>query len=1782
MSSVDERIVQMQFDNAKFENGVSTTINSIDKLKQSLQFNDVGKGFDNITKAASSVDLTAVQNSIDAIEQKFSIVSEAIRRNVGKVIDGLIGKATQLANALFVAPRTDGFKEYELKMDSVQTILSTTDATLEDVNARLDELNAYADKTIYSFSDMTQSIGKFTNAGVDLDDAVLAIKGISNAAAKSGAKTQQASSAMYNFAQALGTGALMMQDWKSIELAGMASPEFKQQLVDTALALGTLVKQGDKYVTTTTNGQGSTASFSESLEGFRDTLSSRWITNDVLIETLKKYTDETTELGKKAYAAATEVKTFSQLIDTAKEAMGSGWSQTFEIVIGDFGEAKEIFTALSGLFDSIINKTAAVRNGFLKAWKDDGGREKLVKHLETIISQVDILSDKILKNLLGSKYNKILGETNDILDDTSKKIDNLTEAERKFIEEVWKEGKHGTGEQRAEEARQAGVNYERVQDVLNKIANNEMTIDSLAENTAENTEKTAKAVEQIGDTKWSKALENVLTTVKFLGKSLLNIGETIFNIGKLFIQAFVEEFAIDDVTLGIKQFARYLMQTTGRIKDWSKDSSGLLTIFRGIFKFANALWTVFKPFLIFAGKAIRQLATWLVNIGEAIDNWSKKIDENSRLYRAWNAIKKIAGKVKDAFLDMFNQLGEAAETNPKIKQLRDFFSGIADKVKDIFDSGFTKFVEFLERIADGDISFNNIKEMVSNFGKGESKVGGFFDKFKDGVDGLDKVKTAFEKIKNNLSDDSIKDVGSRAYKFIASIATNVGAALKNIDWSKVMEYMKFGAFLAIMYKLYSFISGLKDITKNFNTGLVDILGSISKTIGSFGTYISAKAVKEIAESVAILGGTLILLSMIPSETLKNVASSVSLVILMLALLAKALTGVIPGISKSSDYLGSIKIDGFLLGIAFIFYTMYKILEFAATSEGDMTKGLGVVLAITTALAVFTLFLAGIQKIAGPRLSATVTSLKRISSVLLIMTGVLFAVAYMVDNYSDAVAAAFLLVSGLGVILLLMALASAAVKTDNLISMSVGMLIMGVAITALIPPLVALSMIKTDRLAKGIGALALLALTLSVMSRIAKNTGSFLSIAAGIYIITKAIVYLGENVETALNGTYALITLLALLTTISMVGSVFASGILLFGQAIMWVSSALLVGAAAFWILADGIEKAANALPNFAEGIVILASQIASNAPMISSSIGVVILALTDALKKSTPSILKALRALLDEIFVFLIDPSHGIIGMLLDVIENILEMLASIVDRLVDLLIKFIIDLMIAIGDAVNSNLGELANATTYLVESLTNLLVTVLAAIVDGVVNGILGKFGVKLNLADKVAQQITYEKGEIARGAGKTYGTGNDLKRFKDAGENLGSSYGTAYSDGFSTGIQGVVNNSLGQIERMDFFKSVGSTPMTYPLPVGEVIPEMKVTSISVDNNKMSKALKDLGIDTGTDFKDGVVQGSQINLDDMNSYIENYSDIPLGGVGFGLGTDYGSGITEGFESEMFAFDGEDTTLRWADEFKQPDEFQVIGSDNAKSFTNGLEENRGPIKRKSTQLANTVKEVFESKNAEYFATGINAIQGFIDGINHKSSELEETAILIANKVKNAFSGKRGLDEHSPSKVFMTYGEYASEGFIVGLTSYADRITESSSAVANSAVDALKTPLQHITDIIDGTLDVDPTIRPVMDLTDIQNGSQMIDGMFANRSVQLAGINDKLNGLNVDANLRDKKSANNDIVEELRTLRSGFADMSQRLDNMQVVMDSGQLVGAISAPMDRSLGNRSIRKGRRN
>lgn len=380
---IDEKVVSMQFDNAQFERNVRTSMGTLDKLKQSLNLEGAAKGLENVNSAAKGFSLAPLTNGIETVKSKFSALEIMAVTTLANITNSAVNAGKRIAYAFTLEPIMTGFQEYETQINSVQTILSNTRSkgtTLDQVNAALDELNHYADMTIYNFTEMTRNIGTFTAAGVDLDTSVSAIKGIANLAAVSGSTSQQASTAMYQLSQALAAGTVKLMDWNSVVNAGMGGQVFQDALKETARVHGIAI---DDMI----DKEGS----------FRETLASGWLSSEILTETLAKFTGDLTEeqlksmgytdeqaksimaLGEDANNAATKVKTFTQLMDTLKEAAQSGWTQTWEYIVGDFEDAKKLWTSVSDTLSDMINKSSEARNKVVGEWADNGGRAAAIE-----------------------------------------------------------------------------------------------------------------------------------------------------------------------------------------------------------------------------------------------------------------------------------------------------------------------------------------------------------------------------------------------------------------------------------------------------------------------------------------------------------------------------------------------------------------------------------------------------------------------------------------------------------------------------------------------------------------------------------------------------------------------------------------------------------------------------------------------------------------------------------------------------------------------------------------------------------------------------------------------------------------------------------------------------------------------------------------------------------------------------------------------------------------------------------------------------------------------------------------------------------------------------------------------------------------------------------------------------------------------------------------------------------------------------------------------------------
>lgn len=835
-TTIDQRVVEMRFDNAQFERNVSTTMSSLDKLKQKLNLDGANKGLDNVNAAAKNNNIPVLGSAVEAVSAKFSALQVMGVTALANITNSAVNAGKRIVKSLTIDPVKTGFQEYELKMGSVQTIMAGTGESLATVNKYLAELNEYSDKTIYSFKDMTSNIGKFTNAGVSLEDAVAAIKGISNEAALSGANANEASRAMYNFSQALSSGFVKLIDWKSIELANMATKGFKEELIKTAVEVGTLKKSGDNWYKVTKVVSNANASALNATKNFNDSLGNQWMTTEVLTKTLARYADETTDIGKRASEAATEVKTFTMLMDTLKEAAQSGWAQTWELLVGDFEEAKKFFTELSDIFGGILGESADRRNSLLegalskefdtstwetlteninKAGVSTKSFEERLKEVakENGVAVKDLIEEygslskafnagKLPIEVVIKTLKTFIGAEREVTDSTEKVNHSLKDFQKVVRQVV--QGKFGNGAERMEKLAKAGYDAALVQQLVNKCwRKGKLDLSKISEEQLKNmgyTEEQAKKAKELVDAAGEAGLtveeliaamekpsgrelllDSLMNVIKAIQRPLQAVGEALRNIFS---------FTSDDlynVLEAVNKFTEKLVPKGGilDVKTWDELTEKIGKFGIRIPQFTEKLKDVLKE----NGIDVKELIKKYGSLAKAFEEGAISFDHIFEALTSFGGITEsllIGGETLDKLRRTFEGLFAAIKMVATIlsgplkiafkvitKILEHMGLGILDVTAGIGD-GFVELEENVSKVVDfiSEHIFNNIMDWLKWFRETE-----FFKTVSKWFEDAGKaISDAVSGASDSLEDFSKSEFAKgfkAAYDFLANIVNSI-------------------------------------------------------------------------------------------------------------------------------------------------------------------------------------------------------------------------------------------------------------------------------------------------------------------------------------------------------------------------------------------------------------------------------------------------------------------------------------------------------------------------------------------------------------------------------------------------------------------------------------------------------------------------------------------------------------------------------------------------------------------------------------------------------------------------------------------------------------------------------------------------------------------------------------------------------------------------------------------------------------------------------------------------
>lgn len=946
---VDQRVVEMRFDNQQFEQNVKTTMSTLDRLKAALNFKGSVQGLDAVNNAAKNNNVGLIGQAAEAVSVKFSAMEVVAMTALSNITNSAVNAGKNIANALTLEPVMTGFQEYETQINAVQTILANTSmngTTLEQVTAALDELNLYADKTIYNFTEMARNIGTFTAAGVELDPAVEAIKGIANLAALSGSNSEQASRAMYQLSQALAAGRVSLADWNSVVYAGMGGKVFQEALMDTAEAMGIVVDR--------------TVNFRESISSTGGKQS--WLTSEVLLNTLRQFTGDLTDaelaqmgfneaqiesiqtLAQTANDAATKVKTATQLFDTLKESVQSGWTQTWELIFGDFEQAREFFTGVSNILGGFFQQSADARNAFVeavmaspwdnfskklqeagvdiedfqkKAWDAAKASGKVTDELmenagsfEATLQNGWLTSDIIVQVL--REYAGATAEVTASTDEMNKKLEEF----QKVVNDVW-QGDYKNSQQRVEALSKAGYDYAEVQALVNKtIDGHKLTLEDLNVTQAKAlgfTEDEIKMLNDLADaaeeagTPLNKLIEdlNKPSGRELFLNSFVNLLEAAMKLVGTFKAAWGEIFQIDPTTVynmieGFHNFTESLIMsdtTANKLKSTLEGFFAVIDLIRRVI--TTTLSRAFNTFRNVLSKVNIPILDVTANIGDSIvafRNWVIETD-------AINNALDLMGEAFNAAVERIRAWIEEFKEIPLVKRFITQAQDTIESFKSFFEKNFgdmmDRITQFIERVKQLDtinldaikMAFTDFKENVIDptfdFTDVSENFNNSFGELKEGVgDNVSAIGNAFETLTDGIM------------KFVSMIQGVIG---DNIGLADVMAVlMGFGT-----------VKGLQQLATAIGTitapvgSLTGALKSLSGTLGSLTKSFKADVVVKQATAIAILAGSVAVLSMLdPSRVWSSTAAIV--------VLGGGLAALSHVLDKLGSGGGSLKVAGLFL------------------------------------------------------------------------------------------------------------------------------------------------------------------------------------------------------------------------------------------------------------------------------------------------------------------------------------------------------------------------------------------------------------------------------------------------------------------------------------------------------------------------------------------------------------------------------------------------------------------------------------------------------------------------------------------------------------------------------------------------------------------------------------------------------------------------------------------------------------------------------------------------------
>lgn len=1826
--TIDSKVVEMRFDNKDFEANTRTTMSTLDKLKAKLHFPGASKGLEEIGQTAKRVDFSGMNSGIQTVQMKFSALQVMGITALQNITNAAISAGKQLTDAITIDPVKDGFAEYETQMNSVQTILANTQkegTNIDQVNKALKELNTYADQTIYNFTEMTRNIGTFTAAGVKLDDSVSAIKGIANLAAVSGSTSQQASTAMYQLSQALAAGKVQLMDWNSVVNAGMGGQVFQDALIRTSEHLQTGAKQAIEAY----------GSFRESLtEG-------EWLTTDVLTETLNQIAgayskedliaqgysesqaEEIVKLADTATDAATKVKTFTQLIDTLKEALGSGWTESWQIIIGDFEEAKEVWTKVSDVLGGFIQKSSEARNAILKA-------------------------------AMGNPYS-----------DLAKNIQKVTSAtsDYKDIADSVIRGDYGSGQARFDKLAAEGHDWARVQNLINeRLGCSFRYTEELTTSQEDLNKEQAKTIEQILKMSDAELKKNGLTKedVKALKELQKQSEKTGIPINDLIND--MDKLSGKELLHGsVANMGNALINLFTEIHNaWQKvfDPVSAMTLYNII----ASMHGVTSKFLKFTEDRGKELTRTLAGVFAALDI----------IRQCLGGSLKFAIKAVNAVLSAFDM--DILDATAKIGDLLVKFDKWLKKT-DPFTKGFEEIGKVIKSVVDDLTKFENkIKKLpnIENFLKTIEKIKSPKVDFSGVINGFSELSntttnSSFSNIRKLFSAlwKYVTEVGLNIIDTIGKIGTSIAQAFGKGDVFEVINSGLIAGILVFVKKLTKNITKVTDDAGGILNNVTEILDGVKDCFVAYQEQLRAGALLKIASAIGILTASVFTLSTIDSDALQRALFGIAALLIELGV-ALAAFG-----KMSNDFKGSLKANFLMKSLAVSILIMAAAVKVLSTISWEgMMKGL---IAIGGLLLELSLFLsltdfkkksfsssAGMVLIASALLilSSVVKKFENVNwetigrslvsigallleisifanlagkakhvistglSLILVASG-LKILASVVDDFSGmnwdeikrgltAMGAALLeitialkllpktsLFRATGLIVAAAALKIVANDMNDFASMNwpsikKAAIAMGIALGEIV---IALNLMKgtlggAAALIVASAALAILASTMSKLGKLSSDeiAKGLIAMAAAFFIVGVAGALLQPLIPTilALAAAFVLFGVAALsigagltlvgvgLTTISIGLSALGGSLATAAVSIVAGLSVIILGVAGLIPavaekIAEGVVAFATVIgdcaPQIIDAVLKLFDEVLKSAnaylPTIIDSVLTLLIAVINGVANHIPEIMLAITNLVGKIVEGVTDVIKGLNpDEILKATEAIGILLASIfgfagISKISSQAMAGIVQFGIILAElsAVIAAAGGIAQipGASWLIEEGGNFLEKIGTAIgqfVGGLAGGVAKGVSSSLpaigkNLSDFMKNAQPFVDGAKGIDSSVTTGitslckailalTGTDLLNaiasfitggasFVKMGEQL-KPFGEALSD-YAQSVKGIdakdiqasVKAAKALVSLNDALPKsggflgalLGNSDLanlgTQLKPFGEALSEYSNSVANVSPDKVAfatSAVKSLveainATDsvkaTGTStFVQAVDTLAETNISGFVSAFKGSSS-KVKNVGSTLTSALASGVKS--KSNTLSATASNMAESMKNSIASKDkEFQKVGVALISALAIGIQAQVNQAVNAANYVGASAANGSGQAYTSFYMNGINLGRGLVLGMNAMQQSAYNSGYALGQAAVRG--EKDGQKSHSPSKLTIQAGKWLGEGLIIGMNAMESKTYGAGKSMGETAFDSIRSALSGMNDIIDSDMDTTPTIRPVLDLTNVKATAGKLNGLF--------------------------------------------------------------------------------------